>query len=65
MAARKASWTNGKRTITGTWEYINFSRQFHFVLDSRDPVTGLIREFWIKADSPEWGNWKLNKADKR
>lgn len=56
---RRAVWINGKKRITGTYEWCWASQRYHVVLDSRDPITGLIRVLSLSGDAPEWGKWKL------
>lgn len=55
----KATWTNGKRRVTGYWEYHRHSDRFLIILDSRDRLTGRQRRMEIATERPEWGNWKL------
>ena len=52
-------WTNGKRTITGCWWYNWASDHFVICLNSRDHITGQLRQFIHCGETPEWGNWKL------
>lgn len=56
---REATWENGKRTVTGTWDYNWAGDFFNISLNSRDRVTGSARQFRVWGDAPEWGNWKL------
>jgi hypothetical protein len=58
MVYQKATWKNGKKTITGKWAYHWASDQFYIYLDSVDPVTGAARKVVTGGDHPEWGNWK-------
>lgn len=58
---QKATWSNGKRTITGWWKYNWASDSFVIDLDSTDRITGERRSMIIKGDHPEWGNWKREK----
>lgn len=62
MASKKATWTNGNKKQTGSWTYIWHRDTFAIHLDSKDPVSGRQREFYTSnEDSPEWGNWKLQR----
>lgn len=56
-----AKWNNGTKTLTGRWQYKGSDR-FVIALDSVDPVTGQERNFSVYGDSPEWGNWKLDRS---
>jgi hypothetical protein len=56
---KKASWTNGKKELTGSWRYNWSADSFTISLDSRDRITGEYRSFIVNGDKPEWGNWKL------
>lgn len=60
-----ATWTNGKRKLTGLWEYIWHSDSFLISLDSRDRITGEQRVFRVHGDTPEWGNWRLVREVER
>lgn len=55
----RATWTNGKRSITGWWIYQWAAQRFYIELDSRDRITGQPRSFVTDNDTPEWGRWKL------
>lgn len=57
----KGTWVNGKKTLTGRWEYIWHSNNFTIVLDSKDRITGVQRRLTVHGDTPEWGNWKLKR----
>lgn len=57
----KATWTNGKREITGRHSYYRPSDRFDIVLDSVDPITGRQRELSVHGDTPEWGRWELKR----
>lgn len=60
MASRRATWTNGKKTLTGSYEYFWHSDSFVIRLDSTDRITGRKRVVHVYGDDlPEWGNWKL------
>ena len=59
---KRATWVNGKRKLTGAWEYIWHADRFRIVLDSRDRITGqnrVIVTAGSQAEKPEWGNWRL------
>jgi len=47
--------------IQGRWDYYSPGDFFVVVLDSRDRVTGLLRRFTVYGETPEWGNWKLER----
>lgn len=57
----QASWVNGKRRITGSWWYAWGADRFHIRLDSRDRITGTDRRLTVSGDTPEWGNWTLER----
>jgi len=63
MTWKKATWKNGKRKVSGSWEYNWASDTFTISLDSFDRVTGRQRCFTVHGDEPEWGNWKLERGD--
>lgn len=54
-------WRNGKRTVTGCWFYDETGDTFVVELDSYDRITGTLRRKIVYGDSPEWGNWKLER----
>lgn len=56
---KQAIWTNGKRSLKGTYSYNWASDYFLIELESRDRITGRLRVFRVRGDKPEWGNWKL------
>lgn len=53
----KTVWSNGKREVTGTWQYNWASDSFTIFLDEKDETTGQEKVFKVYGDSPEWGNW--------
>ena len=55
-------WTNGKRTVTGRWQYHWSADRFVILLDNKDRVTGDYRRIVVGGDAPEWGKWKLVRA---
>ena len=57
----KAAWTNGKRRVTGYWQYHWASDRFVITLDTRDRITGRPKVVIASGDAPEWGNWKLER----
>lgn len=57
----RATWINGKRKQTGAWEYQRASDRFVIELDSRDWITGQKRRIVVAGETPEWGNWKLER----
>lgn len=59
------AWTNGKRRVTGRWTYHWASDRFVVELDQRDRITGQPKCIVIAGDSPEWGNWKLEREEPR
>ena len=60
---KKATWINGKRTVTGHWKYYWPSDVFIINLDSIDKITGEKKRLMVHNDTPEWGNWKLIKGE--
>lgn len=62
--SRRATWSNGKETVTGYWRYNWASDTFTIQLDSNDPVTGRPRIFRTHNDTPEWGDWKRVEENK-
>lgn len=61
---RQATWTNGRRRVTGKWCWVWHLQEFQIRLDARDPITGQIREFSVKGDEPEWGRYRLVESNK-
>jgi hypothetical protein len=60
----KATWVNGKKTVTGEWEYYWPGDKFFIWLNSTDRVTGNQRTITVVGgEHPEWGNWKLVKEE--
>ncbi len=60
----KGQWFNGKRTISGWWEYIWQSDRFFIILNQKDRTTGEDQKsFSISNDTPEWGKFKLVKEN--
>ena len=55
----KAVWKKGNKLITGSWRYCRASGEFKISLNSRDPVTGLYRNFSIIGEHPEFNGWIL------
>lgn len=55
-------WTNGKRQVTGRWEWFWSAQRFVIWLDGTDRTTGGQRRIEVAGDHPEWGNWKLVRA---
>jgi len=59
---KKAVWINGKRKLEGFWEYVRASDTFIIELKSKDRITGMNRRMVLRGeDTPEWGNWKLQR----
>lgn len=54
----EATWSNGKRTLTGRWRYEWARDRFIIHLDSIDKITGQHRQVVTYNDTPEWGKWK-------
>ena len=50
------TWTNGKKTITGSWTYSPEKEEYTIYLDrkNRNIIHVNFPKTW-----PEWGNWKL------
>jgi len=59
----QSTWINGKRKVTGTWQYNWSSDSFTIFLDQRDRVTGEYKVVFTTNDTPEWGNWKRIKDE--
>ncbi len=57
----KTVWSNGKREVTGSWEYNWSSDSFTIWLDEVDETTGRKKCFRTSGDSPDWGDWKRIK----
>lgn len=57
MLFRDGSWTNGKKRVVGRWLYLRHRERFIVELS-----TG--RRFEVSGDTPEWGNWILEKERK-
>lgn len=69
-----AAWTNGKKTITGCWEYSGVFDKFDIWLDSTGPdadnrlhviVDAKSADDGSSARGPEWGPWKLVKPEQK
>jgi hypothetical protein len=61
---RHTTWTNGKRTVKGCWNYYWASDCFVVTLFQRDRTTGASEKtFRVYGDTPEWGNWKMQKEN--
>ncbi len=59
---REATWTKGKRTIKGRYNYNQASDTFTIEVDIKDTLTGEdCRHFTVYEDTPEWYGWKLKK----
>jgi hypothetical protein len=56
---KKGSWRNGKRVITGWWNYHWASDAFVIILDQKDRITGDNKRILVKGETPEWGNWSF------
>ncbi len=64
MTVRPGTWKNNKRTVNGWWSYQWAQDTFLIELDQRDRTTGMTKTFRVKgSDTPEWGNWKLVRAE--
>jgi hypothetical protein len=60
----QAKWTDGKRTITGRFEYYWPGDRFDIWLDSTDRITGKQRHIsLVGEDSPQWGKWKIVREE--
>lgn len=55
MCFREATWTNGRKTVSGRWVYIWHRQRFVIELSSG-------RQFEVDGDSPKWGSWKLERS---
>jgi hypothetical protein len=61
-----ATWTDGKRTVKGRWEYYRPGDFFTIVLDAPDRLAGKhTRSIRSYRDEPEWGNFKLIRPEPR
>lgn len=60
--AHVVTWTDGKRKVTGYWQYNWSSDSFTIQLDEKDETTGLSKCFKVYGEKPEWGNWKRIKS---
>lgn len=58
MASGRAIWVNGKKKVSGHWNYLWSADKFIIQLDSIDRTTKRPRVFTVTGDTPEWGNWK-------
>jgi hypothetical protein len=60
---KKATWVNGKRTVTGEWEYYWPGDKFFIRLDTKDRITGDYKRITVVGgEHPEWGNWKIKEV---
>jgi hypothetical protein len=57
-------WKNGKKKLTGYWEYYWPGGYFIIELDEPDPITNQIRNFRSNEETPEWGKWRLVRKKK-
>lgn len=57
----KARWRNIKTgmVISGSWRYLWVTDEFHICLDDIDEIIGRKRSFYVRGESPEWRDWKL------
>ena len=55
---KPASWSNGRRVVTGSYLYHWASGRFWIALDKSSPKS-LRKGFWVHGDSPDFGRWKL------
>ncbi len=58
MIVNPASWTNGQRTITGSWYHDGITDKFYITLDVRSSEDGEFVNVIAEGDTPEWHNWK-------
>ena len=56
------TWINGAQKVTGWWNYNWGADKFTIILDRKDRLTGSPRQFIVYGDTPEWGNWKLQRG---
>jgi hypothetical protein len=59
--AQRGTWRNGKQVVHGWWAYQWAADKFTIELDGKDEITGAARRITAYGDSPEWGNWKLDR----
>jgi len=60
---REATWTNGKSTVKGYWDYHWASDCFVVTIFKRNSLTGASEQtFRVYGDTPEWGKWKQVKT---
>lgn len=60
---KAAIWTNGKKTVSGFWEYYPPSDIFIIKLNTRERISGLPIKFTTSNDTPEWGKWELKRGN--
>jgi hypothetical protein len=60
-----ATWTDGKKVVTGHWQYNWASDSFTIFLDSTDRITGRKRVIRTTGDTPEWGRFKRQQPTQR
>lgn len=56
---KTGKWSNGKRTLSGWWEYNWQSDSFLIILEKTRGHSE--RRFRTYNDSPEWGKYKLKE----
>lgn len=65
---RQAVWTNGKRKITGCWEYSGILDKYDIWLEATDPATGERLHHIVEGSSetgPEWNGGKIVKPGQK
>ena len=63
---RHAIWTNGKKRVSGVWEYSTIIDKYDIWLDIDDPHTGNRVHHIVEGYSetgPEWKGWKIIKPE--
>lgn len=59
---KRGTWVNGKKKVTGYWQYNRNADRFYIELDQIDSITGEHKNLTVYGDTPEWGNWKLEEV---
>lgn len=55
----KATWTKGKKTITGRYQWSWAYQVFYVSLDKKCSITGRMIDLTVSGESPEFNGWKL------
>lgn len=63
MSYYRCIWKKGNKKVTGGYSYNWAGDYFNITLDSKDVITGRIREFRIYGEEPNFNGFKLIEKD--